>query len=164
MAENNIIFCTFLYSFCFRFFFSLWYFSMQILCSLHSFSRSARWLRYWCAEIMNYETFPPPPPRSPLFIHAYWWDAIHIFLYIRSSHTENYSWRPALSPTVYNMVSHPLDGILMIYVYYIRRRRRRQAIISLPPTTPRPGTLPNGNSFRVSSLRRRRRRRLTILL
>lgn len=45
----------------------------------------------------------PPPPILLLVhrsLHAYWWDAIHIFLYARASHTENYSWHPVLPPDV----------------------------------------------------------------
>jgi len=134
MAENNIIFCTlfffifYLYSFRFHFF-SLWYFSMQILCSC-SCTPLAAVLLGAVAEILmcrDYELRnrpgrpPPPPPRSPLFTHAYWWDAIHIFLYIlyaspipRIIHDAPHF--PS-HITVYNMVFHAPPSTHHVHVY-----------------------------------------------
>jgi len=57
---------------------------MQILCSLHSFSR---WLRYWCAEIMNYETVATTlrrhPVRHSLYMHIDEMPSIFFFIYAR---------------------------------------------------------------------------------
>jgi len=129
MAEN-IVFLLYIFFMVFVFFFiiSLWYFSMLILCSVHSFSRSTRWLRYWCAEIMNYETVVQPSAAATPFSTLYTCILMrchpYFSLYTLASHTENYSWRPALSTTVYSLSPpRPYTYDTHIYIYICRHRR-----------------------------------------
>jgi len=74
----------FLYSFRFRFFFHFDIFPCKFSARCTPLaSRSARWLRYWCAEIMNYETVPAALSRHSLYMHIDEMPSIFFFIYAR---------------------------------------------------------------------------------
>lgn len=101
---------------------------------------------------------PPPtqcgrPAVGSLVLHAYWWDAIHIFLYTLASHTARIIHdtpprppSPLPSPRRPSVKRPRPPPVRRVHSRRIVRPRGHPR----PPKSPSPSTGSNGNSFWVS--------------
>lgn len=136
-------------------FFLLFHFDI-LPCKFSARCTLLTWLRYWCAEIMNYETVVQPSAAATPFATLYTCILMrchpYFSLYTLASYTENYSWRPAFSATVYSL-SPPCPYTYDTHIYIFVA-----VVVARSTTSPHPkwpGYLtPNGNSFRISRRRR----------